>query len=325
MNIPYLLSKTGAVLMFACMVAGNPALAQSLSQRPNVIFSTGFEPDEGYDPQFTLVDQNGWYGFGSGGNGLLTNFFEGYGQQAFLGFSPPLRRDDTLNVLRPLDVVPSKTNQALITFSVMMQIVDSQNGRYDDFRWSVYNTNGSRLFTLDFDNASLGISRVLDDKSGFVPTGLEFGHGGYYDLNVTMNFARNLWSATLNDFVIINSQPITTTGAALNLGDIDAVWAIQNPGFPGDNYMIFDNYRVVAENKASIPPRLELLGVLPNRSFGLRVYGEQGLNYVIDASTNLVAWDPIKVISAPAGGVFDYQDPDASRFRQRFYRVWQRP
>ena len=34
-----------------------------------------------------------------------------------------------------------------------------------------------------------------------------------------MDFRRNLWTAYLSDVVIVNSRPITTSGAALNLGD----------------------------------------------------------------------------------------------------------
>ena len=41
--------------------------------------------------------------------------------------------------------------------------------------------------------------------------------------------------------------PITTTGKALNLGDVDAVWLPTYSFYPGDNAMIFDDYRLTAE------------------------------------------------------------------------------
>ena len=77
-----------------------------------------------------------------------------------------------------------------------MQIADSTNGQCDDFRWSVYNTNGARLFTLDFDNSSFR-SRTDSTIAPFVPTGLKFDNEGFYDLAISMNFGGNLWSATL--------------------------------------------------------------------------------------------------------------------------------
>lgn len=288
---------------------------------PAVIYFTGFEVSEGFDPRFTLIGQKDWVGFGSGGNGLVTNFFPGLGQQAYVGFTPPSEREETLNVWRPVDLAPIPTNQTLITFSVLMQIVDSRNGQFDDFRWSVYNTNGARLFSVDFDNSALLISYGLDDTAGFVQTGLAFDNQGFYELTIKMNFARNVWSAMLNDFVIVNSKPMTTTGAALNLGDIDAVWSIHRPGSPGDNYMIFDNYTILAESSASIAPRIEMSRFQANGQFGFRVFGEQGLNYAVEASENMKDWQIIKVVTAPAGGVFEFQDPDSTRIATRMYRV----
>jgi hypothetical protein len=300
-------------------------LAQTPPPYANVIHSTGFEAEEGYDAQFQLIGQNNWIGFGSGGNGLLANFFEGLGQQAYIGFAPPAPKDEVFNVWRPIGLPAIPSNQPIVKFSVLMQIMDSTNGQYDDFRWSVYNTNGARLFTLDFDNSALQISYGLDDDAGFVPTGLGFDNEGSYELALTMNFARNFWSASLNDSVIVNSKPITTTNAALNLGDIDAVWSIRKMGAAGNNFMVFDNYRITAESSRSIPPRVLPLGLSTSGQFQLRVFGEAGLNYVIEASANLAQWEPIKIISAPAGGAFDFQDPDAARLGHRFYRAWHKP
>lgn len=296
---------------------------RSMAAEPALIYATGFEVSEGFDPRFTLIGQSDWVGFGSGGNGMVTNFFPGLGQQAYIGFTAPSDREESLNVWRPINLAPIPASQNLITFSVLMQIVDSKNGQFDDFRWSVYNTNGARLFSLDFDNSALLISYGLDDTAGFVNTGLAFDNQGFYELEIRMNFARNRWTATLNDFVIVNSKPITTTGAALNLGDIDAVWSIHRPGSPGDNYMIFDNYTIRAESGASIPPRIEMSRFQANGQFGFRVFGEEGLNYAIEATSNLTDWQVIRVVTAPKDGVFEFQDPDSTKISNRIYRVRQ--
>jgi hypothetical protein len=307
-----------------CILA---SAAASAAEGERVLFSTGFEPSEGYNPDLTLVDQNGWVGFNSGGNGLVTNFFEGLGQQAFIGFAPPKETNEFLSVYRPINLAPIKTNESLIKFSVLMQIADSSstNGPWDDFRWSVYNTNGARLFSVDFDNAALMISYALDDSAGFVPTNTKFDNLGYYQLGIAMNFARNLWTATLNDQVLVNAKPITTSGAALNLGDIDAVWSFHNPRAPGDNFMLFDNFTITAEATTSIPARLESLGVRGGKAYQLRLYGEPSLSYRIETSTDLQTWQPLLTLTAPAGGILEFEDSLAATVPHRFFRAYQAP
>jgi hypothetical protein len=300
-------------------------LIMCLARGETVIYSTSFEPEEGYDPAYTLIGQGGWKGYGFGGNGLVTNYLAGLGQQAYIGFNPPEQPNSFFNLYQPVNLSPIPPALPLIKFSVLMQIVDSQSARgpWDDFRWSVYNTNGHRLFSLDFDNASFLVSYVLDDNAGFISTDRTFDNQGYYQLEVSMDFPKNLWSATLNDEVIVNAKPITTTGASLNLGDIDAVWYMPNPNAPGDNYMLFDNYTVTADATPSIPPRLEPLGISSNQSYRARIYGEPALSYRVESSTDLHHWSPVLTNRASANGILDFQDPVVGGKRLRFYRAVQ--
>ena len=293
---------------------------------PVVIYDTGFEFSEGYRTEFTLTGQNSWIGSGTGGNGIVTNFFDGGGQQAYIGAFAPTEEEEFFNVWRPVDLAPIDPALPMITFSVRMQIEDSiPPAPRDDFRWSVYNTAGARLFTLDFDTSSLEISYYLDDGDGFVSTGYAFETGGPYDLVVAMNFLRNRWSAWLNETSIAAGLPITTTGAALNLGDVDAVWAIRDPALPGDNFMVFDDYRITADEAPAFRPYLEVLGFIPNRGFTIRLHGEPDQSYAIDASTDLDLWTPIKTNAAP-DGVFDLVDTEAEFFDRQTYRarLWER-
>src|SRR5439155_22043230 len=97
---------------------------------------------------------------------------------------------------------PIAAGKPAVRFAVSMAIFDSTNGVYDCFRWSVYNIRGERLFTIDFDNFYTNINYILDDDVP-VPTGLSFeladvsGNKGILNLEVTMNFASNRWSASL--------------------------------------------------------------------------------------------------------------------------------
>jgi len=310
------------VLGWALWAAAVPFIAPGHGQ--TILYSTGFEHEEDYLTELTLTGQNGW--LGTAADGILTNAFEGLGQQAYIGFAPPEGdTNDFHSVFVPINLAPVPSGQALVKFSVQMQIVDSSaaNGPWDDFRWSIYNTNGNRLFSVDFDNASLLVAYVLDDGLGFVPVDAKFDTQGYYELVIAMNFVRNLWTATLNDDVIVNSKPITTIGSPLNLGDIDAVWALRDPAHPGDNYMLFDNYVVTAESVPSIPPKLESLGIGRGGAYQARLYGEPGLVYRIEWSTDLVHWSPLSTFTAPPGGILDFQDVFAPQSGFKFYRARQ--
>jgi hypothetical protein len=290
-----------------------------------VIYATGFEVEEGYsaaDELLPLRGQMGWIGEGSGGNGLVTNFFEGFGQQAFVGFAPPAPKDDLLNIWRPVIYQPPGPGQPVVKFSVLMQVVDSTNGQYDDFRWSVYNTAGSRLFTLDFDNSRAEVNYALDDSAGYKSSGFSFSNDAIYLLEVFMDFWNNNWLAILNGQVVVDAQPITTVNALLDLSDVDAVWAIRRQGWPGDNYLLFDDYWLTAEATTSIPPVLEVIGRRADGQFELLLHGERGLKYAIDVSTDLVTWAGLAT-NLPPNGVWQFLDSTAPDYPLSFYRARQ--
>ncbi|MBI3417865.1 MAG: hypothetical protein HY043_21440 [Verrucomicrobia bacterium] len=301
------------------------AKAQSQNANTTVIFATGFEKSEGYDDQLILVGQNGWMNFGSGGNGLVTNFFDGLGQQAFIGLTGPTNSADTFSLLRPFNFVADTTHQPIVKFSVLMSITESSSTNRDDFRWSVYNLAQQRLFSLDFDGVTHGVNYALDDGAGFFSTGVGFTNLVIYELAITMNFTRNLWSASLNNLPVVNSKPISTRfDTVLNLADIDAVWSIRTPGQAGDNYLLFDEYVVTAEALPSIPPTLEAVQRLAAGQFLLKLHGELGLKYAIDASSDLVHWTEIKTLHA-TDGTADFLDNAATNFTSQFYRARQIP
>jgi hypothetical protein len=201
-----------------------------------------------------------------------------------------------------------------------MAIIDSSEERFDDFRWSVYNIAGDRLLSLAFNNENLAISYGLDDEAGLIWTGHLFTNEVVMDLAMTLDFAENQWSATVGGTMVTTNLPITTSGSPLTLGDIDAVW-VHLPEGGGDNWMVFDNYLVTAEPVGTPPepPELASLG-LGDGSFLLRVTGEAGRDYAIDASTNLTDWLPLRTNTAN-GGTFDFVDTGAGEIPNRFYRA----
>jgi len=276
-----------------------------------VLYQTGFESSEGYNTNLDLVGQKGWVGLGSGGNGIVSGWFAGRGQQAYVGFSSPNTNDSSLFIYQPVNKTVPQAQ-----FSVTMQIEDSSNGNWDDFYWSAFNQQGQELFTLDFDNFELKLYYFLGGATNRSWSGLSFSNGVPYQLKVGMDFTANSWNATLNGALVVTNKTLTTNGAALNLGDLDAAWYIPVANRPGDNFMIFDDYQV----KASIPPpQLKILGVL-NGAPTLRVLGLADNRFAMDASTNLTSWLALKT-NTTTGGSFDFVDDKATSLNRRFYRV----
>ncbi len=294
-------------------------------QAATVIFSTGFDSFEGYSVAADLEDQQGWTGTGEdteGDNGILEEAFEGFGQQAYVGFAPLAAGRTVLNVWRPINIAPVPTNTPVVKFSVLMAIVDSSTAAARDcFRWSIYNTNGTRLFSVDFDNDTREINYLLEGSSVFEFTGFEFEPNTIYELIVRMDYSRNLWSAELTGVEIVAGQPITRMGSPLNFGDADAVWAYGPSDLPGDNYMVFDEYEVSLEG-ATDPPQPTLTNFLrlSNGHFLLRVTGEPGRRYAVEGSTDFKQWTTIRTEVAE-DGFFDFVDTDAPAFSHRFYRA----
>jgi len=282
------------------------------------IYSAHFERGEGYDADYELIGQNGWITDSQsyGGNGIITNFSGTYA--AYIGLFPLDPPDDHLAIWQPIDYSPLTAGFPIVKFSVLMDIIDSENDNYDWFYWSVYNRQTQPLFTLAFDVYYLDIGYLLDGTNDWVWPGIAYTTNTAYTLEVTMDFSRNQWSASLNERLLVRNQPITTTGADLDLGDIDAVWYIYDPNAPGDNFMIFDNYTITAE---SLPPAsLSALGINPSGEFQLRVSGTDGVRYAVEASSDLLHWTPLET-NTVTGSSFDFTDIQSSGRQQRFYRA----
>jgi hypothetical protein len=301
------------------------AAVARLAAGERVLFETGFERFEGYDVNKDLAGQNGWIAIGSGGNGVLPGPIDGFnGQVAYVGFGAPTQPDDLLNLFRPVEFSPAGGPLPLVTFRVSMMVFDSTTNApyFDDFRWSAYNTQEERLFSIDFDNDAQAIQYVLDDSAGFRPTGWSFAPGEPYDLVVTMNLARNRWWADVNGTRIIDGQPITTRGSKLDLNEMDAVWVVRRPGSPGDNFMVFDDYKLTALPLQEVPPRVRYVGQLTTGPALLRVLGEPGVTYAVEQSADLRLWSEVgRGAATSPDGYLDVQDATAPRAARRFYRA----
>jgi hypothetical protein len=335
-------STSGAVLGLALAIGSTlPLVGQT-----RILYETGFEPFEGFQADQDLIGQGGWVGFAGdlagkatdpGGNGVLAQPLAGFnGQYAYIGYTAPDTTAD-FSMWRPVQFKPTSTPLPLVRFQVAFQIEDSTQAaaHFDSFRWSVYSISEHRFLSLDFDNETLSVNYILDDAKGqtpppIVPTGFTFEPGQPYDLEIDLNLQRNRWTARINGQTVVPSLPITSVGEPLTLGDIDPAWVILTPGKPGDNFMVFDDYRVSAIPLTDIPPGLEPVGLLHTGAFVLRIHGEPGVTYALEASrwqgSGPVVWEPIATgVAQSPDGTVDLQDSAAASFPDRVYRAVSRP
>jgi len=83
---------------------------------------------------------------------------------------------------------------------------------------------------------------------------------------------------------------------------------------------LFDNYRITAEVIPPPAPRLEVLDRLGNGQFLLRVLGQSGERFAIEATTNFTEWTALKT-NVITDGSFEYLDSSAAAFSRRYYRA----
>lgn len=282
------------------------------------LFSTGFEVEEGYDPGFDLEGQQGWISSAlhPGDTGILTNIFEGGGQQAYLGFSGPT---DSPNVYLWRPIEPAPLEYPVVEFSVTLDIVDSTNpDRRDFFEWSPYNIDGVPLFTFGFDNDSLEIYYALENGTNFWWTGVLFEPEVQQRVVIRMDLDQNLWTAEVNDVLLVEDEVITEFDSNLDIGDVTAAWIYRDPENPGDNFMTFDDYSLRAI--APTVPYLTNMSRLPDGSFRLRVVGDPNVDYAVLVSEDLEEWSSLGTNSS-SSGVFDFIDDTAVEFPRSFYRA----
>lgn len=304
-------------LLCACVLALS---APAFSAPATTVYSTTFDTDENYNDANELIGQNGWIGEGTGGNGLLNDRFPNEGQQAYVGFYEPLNDGElSLSAWHPINYAPLTENKPIVTFTTTMEIVDSTNGKRDDFRWSVYNSSAQRLFTLSFNNHTAEICYVLDDGMGFQPTPYSFLRDTIYDLEIVMNFQNNVWSAKLDSTLLLENQPITTAGSTLDLGDVDAVWYYIDPEATGDNFMAFDNYTITAGVAPTPAPTVRIVERQQDGSALVRLSGEPDATYIIEVSDELSNWVELKT-GTSNDGVIEHLDTGAANAPKRFYR-----
>jgi Divergent InlB B-repeat domain/NHL repeat len=112
--------------------------------------------------------------------------------------------------------------------------------------------------------------------------------------------------------------PAVLTGNILTLTDWGTVTVTASQ--PGNaSYMVATN---VVQSFTVVPPNNTIVAPekLPNGDFRLAFYGLNGSNYLVQASTNMIDWEPLTNFTG-TNFLLYFDDSSATNMKQRFYRV----
>jgi hypothetical protein len=141
---------------------------------------------------------------------------------------------------------------------------------------------------------------------------------------------------------------VTLNVADTNLSTARIIWEAsgQEPAFGGQSYTFSpgpqtgaywveaevqwsDGRRAFATNSVTVstnaPPQLSNPQRVAGGGFSFVLAGAPLATYIIQGSTNLVAWKPIATNALPANGVLTITDPQAASFSRRYYRALKVP
>jgi hypothetical protein len=164
--------------------------------------------------------------------------------------------------------------------------------------------------------------------------------------NVTLSYnlvATPAFTAAPLTQTISNGGALTLTAAVVGAPTLSYQWQFNGSNIAGATSTLFvlprflsgneGNYSVVASNNygavTSLPAQLFLNNprfLNPSRSgtsFASTFVGIANTSYVIEASSDLLRWTPVKTNSS-AVGVFNFTDPATGGLSSRFYRARQR-
>ena len=266
----------------------------------------------------------------------------------------------SLNVRRPLVLTtpfyyaPVTNTREVVTVSALIGIKDSSSANFqrfrDDFELFIMNGattgtgSGTVLAAIQFDNTTLNSQGapqqlVFRTQSASGSTNLTYvSTGGYYlydtmqQLSVRINFRTNKWSAFLDGIPLFNDLTFYTGSAPVNLGAVGfrmlfgtATASLITPTNylcnSGDNYMLFDDLRVEAEDR----PKVAFTSAVKKTpgSFALTWNAEAGYRYNVYGSTTMGSWSlltptPVTAIQTTD---FTFTDTTVTGVTRKFYKL----
>jgi uncharacterized repeat protein (TIGR03806 family) len=119
--------------------------------------------------------------------------------------------------------------------------------------------------------------------------------------------------------LVVSGVPVSTARWVEGIGVVtvnDGRLTVSNGAGAGNNKICFIEITSLAP---PLPPTLLAPQLQPDGTLSFFVQGSDGVNYVVEASTNFANWTPL-FTNAPVGNVFQFVDPDTTNHPFRFYR-----
>ncbi|MEI7957253.1 MAG: hypothetical protein WCJ66_18980, partial [Verrucomicrobiota bacterium] len=224
----------------------------------------------------------------------------GMGQTAALGYlgsSPPPSTTQFIRVGRKVDSEPVVAgNQPIIDFYCQIGLNQSTNSRNDDFELLVYNWDDKVLGGLTFDLTRNKLFRydanefnTASTASPYTDTGLSLSslYGTVVEVTMHIDYKTNTWTATVGGVQVITAAPFTqrpvsgTNLAARTFGSLSARWYITTVGYPGNNWMLFDDWTISASAEQATIPASASVGYAANSTTAIAVTDAGAIGWTI--------------------------------------------
>ncbi len=294
-----------------------------------VLYGTGFESTE--TPPFTagvstaaapkLVGTGNWamvvnpitvgtslcYPFAAIDSDLVT----GMGQTAALGYlgsSPPPSTTQFIRVGRKVDSEPVVAgNQPIIDFYCQIGLNQSTNSRNDDFELLVYNWEDKVLGGLTFDLTKNELFRydanefnTASTVSPYTDTGLSLSslYGTVVEVTMHINYKTNTWTVTVGGVQVITGAPFTqrpvsgSNWATRTFGSLSARWYITTVGYPGNNWMLFDDWTISASAEQATIPATASAGYAANSTATIAITDAGSVGWTISSDQSWALVSP---------------------------------
>jgi len=330
--------RRGALLSVTCGLAALPWCDGGEA------YITGFENfTVGND---TIIGKESWTGSHAGYqlHGVMSETQHGVlgiGNAGFIGgyaTTTAATTNKVVYVRRPVNLDPVALNQEVATFSVVFGIKDSTTTtKRDNFEFLIYNQANALLGGIQFDNTTLDSSTLKPRRliyrlswNGtafqYVLTGYSFLPETLETLQIRINYRTNRWTASLSDVPVFQDLSFYTGTAAKNLGSVMVKMAVANTDpltgniRPGDNYMLFDDYRVRTDAVSTTATFTKSTGGAARIAWN----EEAGYTYQVQYSNDLKTWNSDLANSSHTATLTQsatFTDPTTPVPGVRFYRI----
>lgn len=241
----------GRKLRAVCLLVIVGAIAGQICSHAwgGTIYSTSFD-----NPPFSSwAGVDGWYSTDPS-DGVVGTSSPGVVGIGGLGGSKPSGSFAAAG--RDFFVDPVGSKQPIVKLRTDIGILASTNANHDIFALALYNSAGTYLCALYFDEGTGSI--LFDNGDGntqLMP--VYFVPGYYFQIELTVDFSTSLASATISTSNgwhsdLFKDRKLNKSGSALNLGTFEYLWLPTNPSSPGNDAMLVDDLSIEASPAPSL-------------------------------------------------------------------------